>query len=82
MNGILMCRATLPILILTALLTSGCATIVKGGSQGVTVKTDPPGANCELSKKGKALGGVNPTSGTVQVDEGASDGTIVQSPSR
>ena len=72
MNSILMCRATFFILIVTALLTSGCATIVKGSSQGVTVKTDPPGASCELSKQGKSVGVVNPTPGTVQLGKGAS----------
>ena len=72
MNSILICRATLLILIVTAILTSGCATIVKGSSQGVTVKTDPPGANCDLTRKGKSIGVVNPTPGTVQLGKGAS----------
>ena len=72
MTGILMCRTTLLILFVTALLTSGCATIVKGSSQGVTVKTDPPGATCDLSKQGTSVGIVNPTPGTVQLGKGAS----------
>ena len=72
MNRLLIWRATFFILIVTALLTSGCATIVKGSSQGVTVKTDPPGASCELSKQGKSVGVVNPTPGTVQLGKGAS----------
>ena len=72
MSRILIWRTTFFILIVTALLTSGCATIVKGSSQGVTVKTDPPGASCELSKQGKSVGVVNPTPGTVQLGKGAS----------
>ena len=60
------------IVIACALLMSGCATIVKGGSQGVTIKTDPPGASCELNKQGKAVGVVNPTPGTIQLGKGAS----------
>ena len=72
MNSIFMCRAALFLLIVTALLTSGCATIVKGSSQGVTVKTDPPSASCEFSKQGKTVGVVNPTPGTVQLGKGAS----------
>jgi hypothetical protein len=71
MNGFLICRTAVLILALTALLTSGCATIVKGGSQGVTVKTDPPGANCDLSRKGQSVGVVNPTPGTVQLGKSA-----------
>ena len=72
MNGILICRVTLLFMIVTTILTSGCATIVKGSSQGVTVKTDPPGASCELSKQSKTVGVVNPTPGTVQLGKGAS----------
>ena len=72
MNRILIWRTAFIILSVAALLTSGCATIVKGGSQGVTVKTDPAGANCELTKKGKSVGVVNPTPGSVQVGKGAS----------
>ena len=72
MNRILIFRVTMLILIVTAILTGGCATIVKGGSQGVTVKTDPPGANCDLTRKGKSVGVVNPTPGTVQLGKGAS----------
>ena len=72
MNRMLIWRATFFILAVTVLLSSGCATIVKGSSQGITVKTDPPGANCELSKNGKSVGIVNPTPGTVQLGKGAS----------
>ena len=79
MNSIPICRAALLILSLTALLTSGCATIVKGRSQGVTVKTDPPGANCELSRKDKSVGVVNPTPGTVQLGKGATALDVVAS---
>ena len=71
MNSILGCRAVLVMLVVAVLFTSGCATIVKGSSQSVTVKTDPPGATCELSKQGRSLGVVNPTPGTVQLGKGA-----------
>ena len=59
------------IVVAIASLTSGCATIVKGTSQGVAVKTDPPGAACELARKGKTVGIVNPTPGTTQVSKSA-----------
>lgn len=72
MNSILIGRTSFLILIVTVLLTSGCATIVTGHLQSVTVKTDPPGANCDLTRKGKSVGVVNPTPGTVQLGKGAS----------
>lgn len=53
---------------------SGCASIVKGTSQSVTVSTDPTAATCHLSREGQPLGVVNPTPGTVQV--GKASGTI------
>jgi hypothetical protein len=70
MNNIRIRHAPLVIALLIVLLTSGCATIVKGSSQGVTVKTDPPGAICDLTKNGKSMGVVNPTPGTVQLGKG------------
>jgi hypothetical protein len=60
--------------ILAALAASGCASIVKGTSQSITVNTDPAGANCILSRDGQQLAVVNPTPGTIQVGKGA--GTI------
>ena len=49
----------------------GCATITKGHTQGFTVKTDPPGAQCEITKKGAYVGVINPTPGTLQLQKGA-----------
>lgn len=73
MNKVLVAIVSSSVLIAAILATSGCATIVKGSSQGVTVKTDPEGASCDLAKKGKSVGVVNPTPGTVQLGKGASD---------
>ncbi len=56
------------------LLTSGCATIVKGSTQSVTVNTDPTGAICILSRDGGQIAVVNPTPGTIMV--GKASGTI------
>ena len=50
-------------------LVSGCATIVKGTTQSVTVSTDPAGANCALSRDGAQIAVVNPTPGTVTVEK-------------
>ena len=60
--------------IIAGLLMSGCASIVKGTSQSVTVNTDPVGATCWLSRDGKQIAAVNPTPGTVTV--GKASGTI------
>lgn len=60
-----------------AALSSGCATIVKGTHQSVTVKTTPPGANCELKRQASSLGFVNPTPGTIQVDKSKTDLSVI-----
>ena len=62
------CSLLLAALSATAALT-GCATLVKGSSQSVIVKTDPPGAICTLSRQGKEIAVVNPTPGTVTVEK-------------
>jgi hypothetical protein len=51
------------------LCLSGCATVVKGSSQPVTLETKPPGATCVLTRKSKTVAVVNPTPGTVTVDK-------------
>jgi hypothetical protein len=48
---------------------TGCATIVKGHSQEITLQTTPPGAACNLMRSGKAVGAVNPTPGSVTVEK-------------
>ena len=52
---------------------SGCATIVKGTTQQVSVTTDPAGAMCRFDRKGSMVGVVNPTPGTVSVSKGWGD---------
>ena len=52
-----------------AALTSGCATITTGRTQGFTIATEPPAASCELSRKGKSVGVINPTPGTLQLEK-------------
>ena len=47
----------------------GCATIVEGTDQTVTIITDPPGAVCELKRDGDVVGVVNPTPGSVPIDK-------------
>ncbi|HVY05190.1 MAG TPA: hypothetical protein VHB46_04365 [Burkholderiales bacterium] len=69
MNSTQKTCATLAIAAITS-LASGCATVVKGSSQGITIKTEPAGAACEINKAGKTVGVVNPTPGTVKVGKG------------
>jgi hypothetical protein len=54
---------------LAMLLSSGCATIVKGSSQTLTVDTKPPGATCVFNRKGETIGAVNPTPGSLVVEK-------------
>jgi hypothetical protein len=61
-------------LLSSALLTGGCATLTKGGSQTVTVDTDPSGAVCTLARDAKTLAVINPTPGSVSVEK--AQGTI------
>jgi hypothetical protein len=46
---------------------SGCATIVKGHSQPISVSTTPPGAACQVDRDGETIGTVNPTPGSITV---------------
>ena len=69
-----MTRSPIDILLVLAVLwtaapLNGCATLVKGSSQSVIVNTDPAGAICSLTRKGKEIAIVNPTPGTITVDK-------------
>lgn len=55
----------------------GCASIVEGTDQSVTVQTMPSGANCELKRDGQVIGVVNPTPGTVTVDKSKHDIAVI-----
>jgi len=60
-----------------AAATSGCASIVEGTDQSVTVQTTPSGASCELKRDGNVIGVVNPTPGTVTVDKSKDDIAVI-----
>ena len=77
MNRMLIWRTAFFVLSVAALLTSGCATISKGSSQEFTVRTDPPGATCELSRKNISIGVVDSTPGTIQLGKDMSPLEIV-----
>ena len=60
-----------------ALGLSGCASIVEGTSQEVTVNTNPAGANCALNREGTSIARVNPTPGAATIKKTKYDMTIV-----
>ncbi len=62
--------------IIIMVISSGCATIVKGSDQTVTVLTDPAGATCRLERDGTTIGVVNPTPGSVNIDKSKDQITI------
>src|SRR5262245_3399724 len=60
-----------------AAAASGCASIVEGTDQSVTVQTTPSGASCELKRDGSVIGVINPTPGTVTVDKSKDDIAVI-----
>lgn len=63
----------LSLLAMISIALSGCATIVNGSNQSVTVSTDPPGASCVLSRQGETVGAIAATPGSVQVSKSKND---------
>lgn len=57
-------------------LVSGCATVIKGTDETISVVTEPAGATCTLTREGKTVGVVNPTPGSVEVDRDKDDVTV------
>lgn len=56
--------------------TCGCASVVSGTSQTLTLDTVPAGADCSLMRKGLVIGRVNPTPGAVLVQRTRDDITV------
>lgn len=73
MNGLKLALVTLAL----ATFLSGCATIVKGTDQTVTVTTTPSGAMCELERDGQTVAVVNPTPGSANIDKSKHDISVV-----
>ena len=56
---------------------SGCASVIEGTSQNITVNTNPPGADCSLNRMPEGLiGRVNPTPAGVTIRKTKYDITI------
>lgn len=51
----------------------GCATMMEGTSQSVSVATTPAGATCEMDRAGTKLGTINPTPGSLHIDKSKND---------
>jgi hypothetical protein len=58
---------------LALLALSGCATIVTGMSQGVTVESDPSGATCSVTRGKEELAAIASTPAQVTLSKGWSD---------
>lgn len=48
-------------------LLGGCASVVNGSSQNMTLVTEPVPASCMLRREGAVIAAVNPTPGTVSI---------------
>ena len=56
-------------LILIASTSTGCATILAGKTQAITLNTSPSGARCELNRDGRLIGTVENTPGVITLDK-------------
>ena len=63
-------------LCLSLLLLSGCATVIGGTSQVVSISTAPEGAACKVERSGSLIGTVPSTPGLVQLSKGVRDLTV------
>ncbi len=59
-----------------AVAFSGCATIIYGLTQTLTVATDPPGAECTLERKGGDIGAIASTPAEIEIERSQFDLTI------
>ncbi len=55
----------------------GCASIVEGTDQNVTIITEPTGAKCELQRDGGVIATANPTPTSVLVDKSKDDISVI-----
>jgi uncharacterized protein YceK len=62
--------------LLAAVSLSGCATIMEGTTQSVTVATTPPGAHCTIDREGGRIGEIATTPGSLQLNKSGKDLSI------
>jgi hypothetical protein len=56
-------------LLIVISLSTGCASILSGNSQTITLSTNPPGARCEVVREGRIIGTVENTPGAITIDK-------------
>jgi hypothetical protein len=59
--------------LLSIVALPGCATMMEGTGQSVSVATTPAGATCEMDQAGTKLGTINPTPGSLRIDKSKND---------
>jgi hypothetical protein len=52
---------------------SGCASVIEGRAQEITIHTTPEGAVCTLERNGTPLGTISPTPGTLYLEKTKDD---------
>ena len=55
----------------------GCASVIDGTSQEITINTNPSDAECTLNRKGISIGMIDPTPGSVTIKKTRDDITVV-----
>jgi len=60
-----------------ALALCGCASIISGTTEEVTVNTNPSGANCAIDRNGKTIANVSPTPAAATIEKTKYEITIV-----
>jgi len=58
---------------ISAVCLSGCGTITQGTSQNIAITSSPPGAHCDLNRKGEHVATLDKTPGSVKVDKTKND---------
>jgi hypothetical protein len=56
-----------------AVALSGCATIMEGTTQSITIATTPPGAHCTVDREGARVGEIGVTPGSIQLNKSGKD---------
>lgn len=52
---------------------AACGTITQGTAQNIAITSTPPGAHCDLTRKGEHVATLDQTPGTVKVDKTKND---------
>jgi hypothetical protein len=60
-------------LLLLAFIIVSCATVIKGHNEGVTLTTNPAGAECRIERKGELVAAMAQTPGSLQLSRSKDD---------